>query len=297
MKTKLYPAAAAIAIPLVTGCSGVNFFDTNDSTTEPSGFLYYPPKPYILIEQGEKAITTRLISIPDLSRPHRVKQRAGFGTSELGFDVENGMIVKFNSKNDSKASEGLTALAGLGTAKAAILTAEAAKATAAQELQPSVSAAALVSGNQRYDVVILVEAIAAIRDEVVGELGKAANNGARYQTEIETLNKQVDELASMGTIEYPVNNPDKLIAGIEEYRKRTVKVINELSSVKTVLNIYAENPKLYPDDFKFALDARDKLTEVITSLRGFSSRSSSIVGLYEIQFIDGKLQLRKVSLE
>ena len=172
MEMKQYFAAIWVAMTLVTGCSEVNFYDTSVSSSDRSGVLHYPPKPYILIEQGEKAISTRLISIPDLSRPHRVKQSQGFGTSELGIDVDNRIITRFNSRNDSKASEGLAALTGLGSAKASIMTAEAAKATAANELKPSMSLAGLTPGNERYDVVIVNEAITAINGDVVAELHK-----------------------------------------------------------------------------------------------------------------------------
>jgi hypothetical protein len=93
------------------------------------------------------------------------------------------------------------------------------------------------------------------------------------------------------------NDPDKLISQLEGYRKQSATIINELTDVESILKIFAENPKLYPYDFKFALNANASLAEVISKLRGFSSRSSSIVGLYEIQFIEGKLTLRKVSFQ
>jgi hypothetical protein len=298
MKKRLLITMVAMAYGLIflTGCSSVKFYDSSVSGSNESGFLYYPPKPYILIEQGEKSVSTKLISIPDLSRPHRVKHSEGFGTAEMGFEIENGMIKAFNSKSDSKGPETITALTGIGTAKAALITAEAAMATATRELQPSADKMGLLPGENKYDVVIVIDAIKELTDNVIGTLSSSPTTGV-YVRELSILNKQVTELSKLSSIKYSSGKPDDLISQLEEYRKLSGKVINELSGVSSTLAIYADNPKIYPNDFKFALDAKKKLADVIKKLRGFSSRSSSVVGLYEIEFINGNLKLRKVTFE
>ena len=48
MKMKQYFAGIGGAMTLATGCSEVNFYDTSVSSSDRSGFLYDPPKPYIL---------------------------------------------------------------------------------------------------------------------------------------------------------------------------------------------------------------------------------------------------------
>ena len=297
MKNKLLLTIVTMAYSLIflSGCSSVNFYDTSVSSSDKSGFLYYPPKPYILIEQGEKSITTRLISIPDLSRPHRVKHSEGFGTAEMGFEIDNGMIKTFNSKSDSKGPEAITALAGIGTAKAALITAEAAMATATKELQQSTDKMGHQSEENKYDVVIVIDAIKKITDNVIDALSKASPG--IFDREISILNAQITKLCKITSIKYHIDNPDKFISELEEYRKLSGKVSNELVGVNSALAIYADNPKIYPSAFKFALDAKKKLAEVIKKLRGFSSRSSSVIGLYEIEFINGNLKLRKVSFE
>lgn len=282
-----------IGFVLLTGCSSVQFYDLSSSDKEDSGFLYYPPKPYLLIEQGEKSITTKLVSIPDLSHPHRVKYKAGFGTAEMGFEIENGMIKTFNSKSDSKGPETITALTGIGTAKAALITAEAAMATAQKELQPSSDKGML--SRQTYDVIVAIDASKSINDEVINELSGSTSN--TFEREIVILKQQVTHLGKISSINYDISKPDELISKLEEYRKASVGIANELSGIEATLVIYSDNPKVYPNDFKYALNAKKKLSEVISKLTGFSSRASSIVGLYEIEFIEGHLTLRKVTMQ
>ena len=77
-----------------------HFMEMNDpfGSEKNTGFLYYPPKPYLLVEEKDNSLATKIISLPDLSRPHRVKQDNGWGSAELSFVIENGMIKSFNSK-------------------------------------------------------------------------------------------------------------------------------------------------------------------------------------------------------
>jgi len=55
--------------------------------------------------------------------------------------------------------------------------------------------------------------------------------------------------------------------------------------------------KIYPNDFKYAMDANTKLTKAVNILSAFSARKSSIAGLYEIEFLGKNIKLRKVSFE
>ncbi|MDH5573564.1 MAG: hypothetical protein OEY89_17500 [Gammaproteobacteria bacterium] len=285
-----------IGLMLLAGCSSVKFYDSLVSDSDESGFLYYPPKPYVLIEQGEKTVTTKLISIPDLSRPHRVKHSVGFGAVEMGFEIENGMIKSFNSKSDSKGPEAITALAGIGTAKAALITAEAEMATATKELQPSADKMGLLATENKYDVVIIIDITKELKANVIDVLSSAPT--ARiFSRELSILNSQATNLGQLSSIKYNTTKPDELISKLEEYRKSSVKVINELSGVNSTLEIYSSNPKVYPNDFSYAMNAKQNLADLIKKLKGFSSRSSSIVGLYEIEFIDGSLKLKKVTFE
>ena len=41
----------------INGCSSVDFYEEQeDGTEKESGFLYYPPKPYLLVEEKDDAI-------------------------------------------------------------------------------------------------------------------------------------------------------------------------------------------------------------------------------------------------
>ena len=285
-----------ISLLFIGGCASVKFYDSSVSNSEDSGFLYYPPKPYLLIEQGEKAVSTKLISLPDLSRPHRIKHKDGFGTAEMGFEIDNGMIKSFNSKSDSKGPETITALTGIGTAKAALITAEAAMATATKELQPSTDKSMLLATQKKYDVIVVIDAITALKNNVVSVL-EGAPNHELYDRELSILRQQVTNLEKISSITYDIQKPDDLISKLEEYRKLCGKSVDELTGVKAALEVFSSNPKVYPKDFNYALNAKNNLEEPIKKLKGFSSRSSSVVGLYEIEFINGKLTLRKVTME
>lgn len=272
----------------------MKFYDLSKSNSTDSGFLYYPPKPYLLIEQSEKGISTKLISLPDLSRPHRLKHNEGLGSAEMGFEIDNGMIRSFNSKSDSKGPETITALTGIGTAKAALITAEAAMATATRELQP-IDSSREKSVENTYDVVIVKDAIETLK-KVIATLASAPSKGI-YAREISILKREVSSLEKISSIHYDTQMPDDLISKLEQYRKLTEKSVDELSGVKVALEVYSVNPNAYPRDFSYALEAKTSLDEPIRKLKGFSSRSASVVGLYEIEFISGKLALRKVTLE
>lgn len=286
--------ALCLSLFFIGGCSSVKFYDSSINITEDSGFLYYPPKPYLLIEQGEKSVSTKLISLPDLSRPHRIKHKNGFGTAEMGFEIDNGMIKTFNSKSDSKGPETITALTGIGTSKAALITAEALMATATKELQPSTDKSIPID-QIKYDVVIITDAIATL-NKVIATLASAPSPGL-YDRELSILTQQVSALGEISSITYDTQKPDDLISKLEEYRKLSEKFVDELSGVKAALEIYSSNPKIYPRDFNYALNAKTSLEEPIKKLKRFSSRSSSLVGLYEIEFISGKITLRKVTME
>ncbi|MCD4811238.1 hypothetical protein K8R14_01355 [bacterium] len=297
MKTKLIFTTLSIIFSLIiiTGCSSVKFYDYSSETGKELGFLYYPPKPYILIEKGDKNISTKLISLPDLAHPHRVKHSIGFGTAEMGFEIENGMIKSFNSKSDSKSPETITALTGFGTAKAALIAAEAAMATATKELTPTRSED---DEKIKYDVDNIIKSKDILSSNVLEPLEKAPSKNL-FDREISILKAQIGELENITVITYPSKEPLKLIEELEKYRKLSGNINNELKSVNAALSIYSSNPSIFKDDYNYALQAKPHLEEAIELLAGFSSRSTSVTGLYEIDFIrgTGNLMLRKVSYE
>lgn len=264
-----------VLVMILNGCASIDFYevDKNGTMTE-RGFLYYPPKPYLLIETKDDNLTTKIISLPNLSKPHRVKQNNGWGTAELGFEIENGMIKSFNSKTDSKAPETITALASLGTAKAAIDTAQAAIITA--ELTADKTVKMMSSSGEteifpiNYKVKVFEDSYNSIKNSVIPHL--EADNKT-FKIEIETLNKVLKIISNNTTIEYKPLNPDALLASVEEKRKVAKKIVTKLKNVSAALNLYAENKVEKPTLALPAKNANTTLTQVIKEISAFSLRS------------------------
>ena len=122
-------------------------------------------------------------------------------------------------------------------------------------------------------------------------------NDNSFINEIDLLNIEINKLSKLLTISYDQSKPDDLINELEEYRKKAGAIVNELSGVSSSLNSIVSNPTEFPHSYSYAIKAKNDLAKPISKLNGFSSRSASVVGLYEIDFIAGKLKLRKVTFE
>jgi hypothetical protein len=284
----------------LAGCSSIDFYEVkSDGTQVDSGFLYYPSKPYLLVETKSDKTVTSIISLPDLSRPHRVKQDNGWGSAELGFEIENGMIKSFNSKTDSKGPETLTSIAGLGTAQAALATAEAAQLTAELSAGDSQKMMAVPGGPKtdvpnNYNVKVFIDAATALKSDVLPILEK---NDSKLSYEIESVKQVIAIVESNQKIDFNPAAPDALLTAVEERRKIAGKQAGILKNVFSTLTVYAENKAEEPPLILIAKNANDELKLVIKSLLAFSLRSTSTNGLYEINFINGRLNLRKVVFE
>lgn len=283
----------------LTACSSIDFYEVNkDGTENEVGFLYYPPKPYLLVEQADKNITTKIISLPDTSRPHRVKQKGGWGTSDLSFTIKDGMIETFNAKTDSKGVETLTSIAGLGTAKAALDTAKSALITA--EFTASSGTAKLTGAGLdmkvaiKYKVKSFIDSAEILTNDVIKTL-KKENNDFKHQ--ISSLKKVLTTIKNNTEVDYRTLNPDVLLKEVEKRRKLAKVLTTDLNNVSSSLAIYANNEADKPDLVLVAKEANTKLANAIKLLSAFSLRSSSVTGLYEINYINGRLQLNKVVLD
>lgn len=129
----------SIASSLPVGCASISFHPENGNQRKDKGFLYYPPKPYLVVEPTEKGEKVRVVVLPDLKNASRVRQNPGWGTTQFSFSTTNGVITTFNAANDSKAAETLTGLlsgaggilSGVGSIAAARTATDAAGADAA----------------------------------------------------------------------------------------------------------------------------------------------------------------------
>lgn len=212
----------------------------------------------------------------------------------MGFEVENGMIKSFNSKSDSKAPETIAALTGIATAKAALVTADAAMKTAMKELAPSADKAVPLGGEKEYAVTPVMNALAKLNSEVIKTLAESEEK-KNFERELKLLDKQVKVLQGIGKVSFKQDNPEGLISKIEEYRKISADVASQLKSVGAVIDVVAADQKTFPKEFKYAMAVKEPISDVIKELEQFSERRSSIAGLYEIKFTGGELTLRKVA--
>lgn len=283
----------------MTACSSIDFYEVNkDGTEKEVGFLYYPPKPYLLVEQVDKNITTKIISLPDTSRPHRVKQNGGWGTSDLSFTIKDGMIETFNAKTDSKGVETLTSIAGLGTAKAALDTAKSALITA--EFTASAGTVKLFGAGVdmkvaiKYKVKSFVDSAVILETYVIKTLKKEATD---FKHQITSLKDVLTTIQRNTEVDYKTLNPDVLLKEVEKRRKLAKVLVTDLNNVSSSLAIYANNEAKKPNLVLVAKKANTKLAKAVKLLSAFSLRSSSVTGLYEINYINGRLQLNKVVLD
>lgn len=285
---------------LIASCSSVDFYEVDENGKQNNvGFLYYPPKPYLLIEAKDGSMVRSVISLPDLSKPHRIRQRKGWGTAELGFTIDNGMISTFNSKTDAKGPEALTSIAGLGTAEAALITAKAAEIVAEASTGGDDDKAGFVLGSKEkfpidYKVDSFVKSVAILKGEVLPILANGASN---FEYEIQLINEVVSFLESSSMIDYDPLKPDDFINEIEKRRKPAKQQANILKNVSTTLTIYENNGAEKPALILIAKSANDGIKPVIKMLNNFSLRNASIAGLYEISYINGKLNLSKVLID
>lgn len=220
----LQSAMAAAVCTHLCSCTSVDFYESKNSKAyqtnkDEKGFLYYPPKPYLLVEQTKESEKFSILSIPDVSRPHRVKQIPGIGTGELGFEINSGMIVKFNSKTDSKTPEIISALTSIGTAKAALVAAKVATETATKTLeQDPANVTKITTQPFTFIVVPIQESIKELRAALVA-LRRPAQGTEIFRTLIERIENQIKELESRRTITYPINKPDELLKKVDDARK------------------------------------------------------------------------------
>ena len=108
----------SICVTLVSsvGCVPVKFLDTTDVKwwrgPKKIGFEYFAPKTYLVVETTKDGKKARLLTMPDVTKPRQVEYQPIWGSAEVGFKVENGVITEFNAKHDPKGPETVTALAG-----------------------------------------------------------------------------------------------------------------------------------------------------------------------------------------
>ncbi|HEX8325703.1 MAG TPA: hypothetical protein VF595_17495 [Tepidisphaeraceae bacterium] len=190
-------AALLLSSLVLSGCAEVTV--TRPDTNE-KGFLTYTPVPHLLVEKNkEGGPVTKLISLPDTSRPMYIEHGGGYGTLDFNFTLENGMLTTFGQKTDSKIPEtitGIASLGGLATGVGSLHTAlnpvrAAAGANTKMIHSADLKNARIVSATQpntlRYDIDAIEEAIALL------EQARAQLPDAPPAPDTSTVKKMIDK--------------------------------------------------------------------------------------------------------
>lgn len=278
---------------VISSCASVDF---NNKNGVDDGFMYYPAKPFLLIEKKDNTIVSKIISIPDTENPKWIKQGEGWGSAEMSFEIENGMLKTFNSKSDNKGPEILTSIAGLATAKAALDTVDAGIKVATINAAKSKTASVFgfsgpPSEGDYYEIGLFKESAKELELKVLNILN---NNSKEFESEIEILKENIYRLKDNIYIELKNNDLDKFVNDIEKKRGKSKSISDQLKIVLSTLDFYVSNKTDMPKLISPSKIAKNKLNEITNKLSAFSKHSSSITGLYQIEFFDKKLKLTKV---
>lgn len=283
-----------LSLPLlITGCAKVKFLEGG----EEKGFLYYPAKPYLVVENTAEGATARLVSVPDYAQPSRVKYRAGWGSVQFGFDTSHGMLTKFNATSDSQGDETIGAIAGLAgfvTGAAALDTAAAALITARAARGDSKARAA--AGASPFPV-IPIETAHNSMGKVLSALGAAPSPPVTKLDKVrETLGRLHSELQGLINISYDDTAPDadERLIGLMNKRRAEVREWLKLliREVENLDEIAADANTVDADKQRADVAARG-LRAVAQILRDFAAVTPAI-RIYEIVHRDGRIQFDRV---
>ena len=286
----------ALLVLHISGCAGVKF--TEGDGDEDKGFLYYDAKPYLVIDETDDGEQWRILSLPDPTKPRRVKQIRGLGSSQMGFSTQHGLITQFNATADSQTDELLTAIAALGTADAALDQAEAALITARGEMDESGAGAAAGGGATPQPIKKIESAtstLATITAAMVLPGGgplSAALTGERAK-----LLSYEAALNAIETITYDPTDPLSvriLVDKLAEARKKVAPILANIRTVRTVLDGIATHRGTSTSEAAIALNAHAALKSVIKDLSSFAADPEEGPAIYEIHLEDGFIKLKRV---
>jgi hypothetical protein len=99
------------------GCAHTSFY-SDEALKKETGFRYYAPKPYLLVQRTgakDKPVDISIVYLPNLMQPQFAKPHAGWGSSDFSLALSNGIATQVGQKLDSKGPETITALASVAT--------------------------------------------------------------------------------------------------------------------------------------------------------------------------------------
>jgi hypothetical protein len=284
-----YGSVPLLLAPLFAGCAGVVFEKAGAGGDV--GFRYYPAKPYVVVEHGKDGDKITLVSLPDLSDEHRVRYEPGWGSVEFGFEVQNGMLVKFNSKTDAKGPETLAAVAGLGTAAAGLISAQAALLAAQAELDAGAELAAVDGAD--VPIVAVHTALRSLDLRVIQRIPTTASPSlGRIREALETSHSEIEKFRS---VKYSKSDPSALVKSIAEARVGVAAEMPRLVTSLAQLEVIAKDPETFAAEWQLADDLAHGLGSVVSLLEAFVTVRAG-PELYELITRGGALALRRVDI-
>ncbi len=104
--------AMGLAIIVLNGCAGINFYSDKDLTVR-TGLRYYTTKPYLLVARVEgdtNPVKVEIVYLPDLADPQYAKPVKGFGKNIFKFTMANSILTDVNIETDQNVSDVVNAV-------------------------------------------------------------------------------------------------------------------------------------------------------------------------------------------
>jgi hypothetical protein len=195
-------------ISFVAGCAGVKYerltqaeLQVIDSAAGKDkrknfGIPFYEGRPYILVVNGfdAKGQSTRnvsVITLPDLSKPHRAYLKRGLGKAELTMSLTNGVLTSTTASGEESIAGLVTAAAGVAVLPANIANTKAQSALAKAQAQAEMMQ---LFGSERLMAINPDDQSAICAAKSVS--GKWFKQMHRHATELLVMSLKDDDLAA-----------------------------------------------------------------------------------------------------
>lgn len=276
-------------LTLLTGCAGVKFTSSPHESRD-SGFLFYPPKPYLVVEPTEKGPQAKLLILPDVSRPSYVRYDRGWGTIDFRFEIENGMIKSFGQTLDSKGPETITAVAG-GFASA--LTGLAGIGVGSAQAAQLQSFATVTPTNQN-EAQVTVEPVLAAANLLEGTIQsiKTSNIGpSSGPASVAELEKVLATLRTYQKID--LKRDDNLLEKLGAVVKSVAPTLQKIDGARSYFKQLVALPNSPSDKLQDFVLAQQQLDKVVGQLLGFVTAPGE-VRIYALESNNGSVRLSPV---
>ena len=104
--------AMGLAIIVLNGCAGVNFYSDKDLKVR-TGLRYYTAKPYLLVARTggvNKPVEVSIVYLPNLADPQYAKHVKGFGKNKFKFLMGNSILTEVGIDTEQNLSDVVNAI-------------------------------------------------------------------------------------------------------------------------------------------------------------------------------------------